>query len=181
LRRLFLKEYVGPIIHPEEQKNWIELTEKERKEAIHTRDLFLFVIERLNKGESVESVVNVQRGRKFFDTWLAQYGDDSIAELGGIHLCIEGASNIAVKEMQDKRIGISPLEKSTRYVQFWEKRHDGNYQYIIPGELKGTKIEDEYKKAMDLLFDTYSKLAEPYFNYIKQLYPKGDDETDRSF
>jgi thymidylate synthase ThyX len=181
LRRLFLKEYIGPIIHPELQKNWIELTEKERKEAIHTRDLFLHVIERLNKGESVESVVNIQRGRKFFDTWLAQYGDDSIAELGGIHLCIEGASNIAVKEMQDKRVGISPLEKSTRYVQFWEKRPDGNYQYIIPGELKGTKMEDEYKKAMDLLFETYSKMAEPYLNYIKQLYPKGDDETDRSF
>lgn len=181
LRRLFLKEYIGPIVHPEHQKSWVELSEKERREAIKTRDLFQKVIERLNKGENIDAVVNVQRGRKFFDTWLAQYGDDSIAELGGIHLCIEGASNLAVNEIQVKRIGISPLEKSTRYVQFWEKRADGGYQYVVPGELKGTKYENEFKKAMDLLFETYTRIAQPYLEYIKSLYMKGEDETDRSF
>ncbi len=181
LRRLFLKEYIEPIVRPEKQKNWIEMSEHERKEAIRTRDLFNEVILRLNKGEGIDAVVNLQRGRKFFDTWLAQYGDDSIAEMGGVHLCIEGASNIAVKEMQDKRVGISPLEKSTRYVQFWDKRQDGEYQYIIPGEIKGMPLEAEYKKLIDLLFDTYSNVAQPYLDYIKQLYPKGEDETDRSF
>lgn len=181
LRRLFLKEYIDPIVNPEKQKNWVELTERERKEAIRTRDLFNIVIERLNKGEGIDSVVNLQRGRKFFDTWLAQYGDDSIAELGGIHLCVEGASNVAVNEFQAKRIGISPLEKSTRYVQFWEKRLDGNYQYVIPGELRGTTLENDYIKGINLLFDLYSKIAPSYLEYVKQLYPKGDDETDRSF
>lgn len=181
LRRLFLKEYIGPIVKPEQQKNWTELSEKERKEAIRTRDLFLQVIERLNKGESIEAVVNIQRGRKFFDTWLAQYGDDSIAEMGGIHLCIEGISIVAIKEFEDKRIGISPLEKSTRYVQFWEKRPDGSYQYIIPGEIKGTEFEKEYKEVLDAIFETYIKISEPYLEYIKKKYPKGDDETDRSF
>lgn len=181
LRRLFLKEYIDPIVHPEKQKMWLEWTEKERKEAIRTRDVFLQVIERLNKGEGIDAVVNLQRGRKFFDTWLAQYGDDSIAEMGNVHVCIEGASIIAIKEFQDKRIGISPIEKSTRYVQFWEKRTDGEYQYVIPAELKGTPLEKEYKDAMDMLFATYIAMAEPHLAYIKQKYPKGDDETDKSF
>lgn len=181
LRRLFLKEYIDPIVHPELQKNWADMPEKDRKEAARTRDLFNEVITRLNKGEGIDAVVNLQRGRKFFDTWLAQYGDDSIAEMGGIHLCVEGASQIVVKEMQDKRVGISPLEKSTRYVQFWDKRADGHYQYIVPGELKGTKYESEYTQVMNLLFDAYSQLAEPYLDYIKGLYPKEVDETDRSF
>jgi thymidylate synthase ThyX len=181
LRRLFLKEYIEPIVSPEKQKTWEELNDKDRKEAIKTRELFKDVIERLNKGEGIDAVVNVQRGRKFFDTWLAQYGDDSIAEMGGIHLCIEGVSMILTKEIQDKRVGLSPLEKSTRYVQYWDRRPDGEYQYIVPGEVKGTKLEKEYVEVMNALFDTYSTLAEPYVDYIKGLYPKGEDETDRSF
>lgn len=181
LRRLFLKEYIEPILYPEKQKSWIPMTERERKEAINTRDLFRVVIDRLNKGEGIDAVVNVQRGRKFFDTWLAQYGDDSIAEMGNVHVCIEGASVIAIKEFQDKRIGISPLEKSTRYVQFWEKRADGEYQYIIPAEIKDTPIEVEYREAMDGLFEAYIEVSEPHLTYIKNKYPKGEDETDRSF
>lgn len=181
LRRLFLKEYIEPIVHPEQQKNWAAMSEKDRKEAIKTRDLFNEVVTRLNKGEGIDAVVNVQRGRKFFDTWLAQYGDDSIAEMGNVHVCIEGASIIAIKEFQDKRIGISPLEKSTRYVQFWEKRPDGEYQYLIPGEIKGTPIEKEYKEAMDGLFEAYIRISEPHLNYIKGKYSKGEDESDRSF
>src|SRR5438105_4810618 len=69
LRRLFLKEYIEPIVNPVAQKTWATMTEKERKEAVHTRDLFRIVIERLNSGEGIEVVVNIQRGRKFFDTW----------------------------------------------------------------------------------------------------------------
>src|SRR5207244_175121 len=122
-------------------KNWESLPAKEQKEELRTRDLFRQVIDRLNKGEGIDAVVNVQRGRKFFDTWLAQYGDDSIAEMGGIHLCLEGVSMIITKEIQDKRVGLSPLEKSTRYVQYWDRRPDGDYQYITPGELIGTKYE----------------------------------------
>src|SRR5579885_806104 len=181
LRRLFLKEYIDPIVHPERQKNWETFSEKEKKEAFATRDLFHKVIDRLNSGEGIEAVVNVQRGRKFFDTWLAQYGDDSIAEMGNIHVCIEGASIIAIKEFQDKRIGISPLEKSTRYVQFWEKRPDGEYQYIVPGEIKDSPLERDYKEAMDSLFETYISIAESHLAFIKRKYPKGEDETDKSF
>lgn len=181
LRRMFLDEYIKPIIKPEEQKDWGALSIKQKNEARQIRKNLLTIIEILNKGGGIEEVVNVQRGRKFFDTWLAQYGDDSIAEMGGVHLCVEGVSNVVIKEMQDKRIGISPLEKSSRYVQFWDKRADGEYQYIVPGEIKKTPLEKEYRKTMDLLFDTYSQIAQEYLEYIKNKYPKGDDETDRSF
>ncbi len=119
LRRLFLKEYIDPIINPEKQKDWETLALKERKESFETRKALLEMIEILNSGGGIDKIVNIQRGRKFFDTWLAQYGDDSIAELGGIHMCIEGLSMVETKELQDKRVGISHLEKSNRYVQYW--------------------------------------------------------------
>lgn len=181
LRRLFLKEYIEPILHPEQQRDWSQRSGAEKKEARKTRKLFLKVIDVWNRGGNIDEVVNIQRGRKFFDTWLAQYGDDSIAEMGGIHLCIEGLSMIVTKEIEDKRIGISPLEKSTRYVQYWEKRRDGEYQFVVPGEIKSTRYEKKYRQIMNTLFDTYAGLADPYLEYIKNRYPKGDDETDRSF
>lgn len=181
MRRMFLKEYVFPIAHPEDQKNWVELNKEEKQQALETKAKFVEVIEALNSGGGMEDIVNIQRARKFFDTWLAQYGDDSIAEEGSAHLCLEGVSNLVLEEIVNKRIGISPLVKSTRYVSFSTKRADGKYQYIVPGEIIGTELEQEYKDVMDLLFDTYSELEEPYLDYIKQLYPKGEDETDVSF
>lgn len=181
LRRMFLNEYLGTVVFPEKQPAWETLSKKEKKTSFALREKFLNYISFLNKEGGVDEVVNVQRGRAFFDRWLAEYGDDSIAEMGGVHLCVEGLSNIAVKEIEDKRIGLSPLEKSTRYVSFAQKRPDGEYQYIVPGEIMDTKLETEYKKGMDLLFGTYVDLLEPYLEYIKKLYPMGEDETERSF
>lgn len=181
LRRLFLKEYVGPIAHPELQKNWNELSEKEKDETLKVKEKFKNLIEFLNREGGIEYVVNIQRGRKFFDTWLAQYGDDSISELGGAHVGLEGVSLVATKEIQDKRVGLSPLEKSTRYVSFADQQLNGEYLYYVPGEIRALPLEKEYKKVMNALFETYIEIGEPYVEYIKKRYPQGEDETPNSF
>jgi thymidylate synthase ThyX len=181
MRRTFLKEYVNPIIHPEMQKNWNDLGQNEKDEEIGKKQKFEELIDFLNSHGGIDYVVNIQRGRKFFDKWLVDFGDDSISELGGVHLCIEGLSNIATKEIEDQRIGLSPIEKSSRYVSFADKDSNGNYRYLVPGEIKGTTQEEPYKVMMDILFSTYSNLLEPYLEYIKNLYPKDTDESDASF
>jgi len=181
LRRMFLDEYVDPIVNPAKQKSWLESTAKEKKEKLELKKKFLATIKFLNRTGGIEAVVNVQRGRAFFDKWLAEYGDDSIAELGGVHLFLEGVSNVAVNEIQAKRVGLSPLEKSSRYVSFAAKMPNGKYQYVVPGEIKGKPMEKDYRAAMDLLFDTYVRIMEPYLEYIKLKYPAGVDETPVSF
>lgn len=181
LRRMFIDEYINPIIYPERQKDWDGLTKQQKTKAEKTRENFKSWVSHMNETGGIDEVVNVQRGRQFFDKWLAEYGDDSIAELGGIHLFLEGISNVAANEIEAKRIGISPLEKSSRYVSFKEKREDGEYQYVVPGELKGTEDEAIFKGAMDKLFDIYSEIADPYKEYIKEIYPMGEDETPKSF
>lgn len=181
LRRTFLKEYIWPIAHPDQQKKWAELTQDDRREAQEVSQRLFNIVSFLNSTGSIDYVVNTQRARKFFDKWLAGYGDDSIAEMGGAHICIEGMSNVTLEELVNKRIGISPLIKSTRYVSFSERRTDGEYQYVIPGEIQGTSLESEYRDAIDTLFDTYANLQEPYLEYIKDRYPQGQDETDSSF
>ena len=61
-----------------------------------------------------EFLKNKNRGEEFYTRVLLEYGDDSVAELGGGQIAIEGLSNIAVKKIEDRRIGLSYLEKSSR-------------------------------------------------------------------
>ena len=63
-----------------------------------------------------EFLQNESRGEEFYNRVLLEYGDDSVAELGEAQIAIEGLSNIAVKKIEDRRIGLSYLEKSSRYV-----------------------------------------------------------------
>ena len=63
-----------------------------------------------------EFLSNENRGEEFYNKVLIEYGDDSVAELGIAQVAIEGISNIAVKKIEDRRIGLSYLEKSSRYV-----------------------------------------------------------------
>lgn len=181
LRRVFLDEYVKPTIDPENQKEWDKKNDVQKEEAIKLKSNFLEYIEYLNSKGGIEEVVNIQKGRGFFEKWLTEFGDDSISEMGGVHICIEGVSNIVVKEIEDTRIGMSPIEKSSRYVSFSDKHPDGTYKYVVPGEIKGTEYEKPFIYFMDRLFDSYSYLESQYLEYIKEIYPKGEDETENSF
>ena len=64
--------------------------------------------------------------RIYHDRVLVGYGDDSVAQLGGAHIACENISNVAAKILEDARIGIAPLEKSTRYVRFDQKDGAGS-------------------------------------------------------
>ena len=61
-----------------------------------------------------EFIHNPDRGKEFYDRVLLEYGDDSVAELGDAQIAIEWISNIAAKKLEDQRIGLSYLDKSSR-------------------------------------------------------------------
>src|SRR3990167_7594245 len=56
---------------------------------------------------------------------LVAYGDDSVGELEGTHVSFEKISMLAAKEIEDHRIGGSPIEQSTRYVFYDQKVEHG--------------------------------------------------------
>lgn len=124
-----------------------------------------------------DQLVATKKAEEFYDRVLVGYGDDSVAELGGAHLACEEISNLATKFVQDARIGISPLEKSTRYVYFHQKT-SGGYRYYRGEEIMRHAA---YSKTCDLLFDTYTKLQEPLAKWLKEKYPKPPDVTDRAY
>ncbi|NND87020.1 MAG: thymidylate synthase [Nitrosopumilus sp.] len=117
-----------------------------------------------------EFLKNKNRGEEFYNRVLLEYGDDSVAELGEAQIAIEGLSNIAVKKIEDRRIGLSYLEKSSRYVA-WNKKEDGKYRFYRDPEIKKSKYADLYEETCNFSFDVYSKNIEPMINYVREKYP----------
>jgi thymidylate synthase ThyX len=117
-----------------------------------------------------EFLKNKNRGEEFYDRVLLEYGDDSVAELGEAQIAIEGLSNIAVKKIEDRRIGLSYLEKSSRYVT-WNKKENGKYRFYRDEKIMSSKFANMYEDSCNLSFDIYSKNIEPMVNYIRGKYP----------
>jgi len=117
-----------------------------------------------------EFLKNKNRGEEFYNRVLIEYGDDSVAELGSAHIAIEGLSNIAVKKIEDRRIGLSYLEKSSRYV-VWNKKINGKYKFYEELTIMNSKFADEYIESCNLDFDVYSKYIESMIDYVREKYP----------
>ena len=118
----------------------------------------------------------VRRARAFYDRVLVGYGDDSVAQLGGAHVACEGISNVAAKYLEDPRIGIAPLEKSTRYVRFDRKDRDGRHLYFVEPTLAESRHGRDYIEVMELLFETYSRQMEPMIEHVRKAVPLEDTE-----
>ncbi|MDQ6918793.1 MAG: FAD-dependent thymidylate synthase [Candidatus Dormibacteraeota bacterium] len=118
-----------------------------------------------------------RRAEEFYERVLVGYGDDSVAELAGAHLAVERVSTLAAKALQDSRIGLSPLEKSTRYVRFDRLGADGRYGYYRSPELS----HRVYELAADHLFETFSELLEVVLPNLRERFPMDGDETERAW
>jgi thymidylate synthase ThyX len=117
-----------------------------------------------------EFLQNENRGEEFYNKVLLEYGDDSVAELGEAQIAIEGLSNIAVKKIEDRRIGLSYLEKSSRYVA-WDKKINGDFKFYREPEIMNSKYADKYLEACNLDFEVYSKNIQPVINYMQEQEP----------
>lgn len=117
-----------------------------------------------------EFLKNKNRGEEFYNRVLLEYGDDSVAELGEAQIAIEGLSNIAVKKIEDRRIGLSYLEKSSRYVA-WDKKENGKYRFYRDPEIMNSKFADMYEDTCNFSFDVYSKNIESMIKYVRERYP----------
>jgi thymidylate synthase ThyX len=113
----------------------------------------------------------LNKARAFYDRVLIGYGDDSVAQLGGAHLACEKISNVAANILEDARIGIAPLEKSTRYVRFDQKDESGNFLFYQEPTIMGSAHRADYLELMNLLFDTYSRQIEPIIDFVKLSLP----------
>ena len=120
-----------------------------------------------------EFLSNPNRGTEFYNKVLLEYGDDSVAELGTAQCAIEWISNIGAQKIEDHRIGLSFLEKSSRYVAF-DKKVNGVYKYHRDKKIMSSSFADNFIQSCDLSFETYSKNIAPMQNYLKEKIPIDD-------
>jgi len=117
-----------------------------------------------------EFLANESRGEEFYNKVLIEYGDDSVAELGIAQIAIEGISNIAVKKIEDRRIGLSYLEKSSRYVS-WDKKVNGHFKFYREPQIMDSKFANAYLDSCNLDFEIYSKNIQPMIDYVREKEP----------
>lgn len=91
-----------------------------------------------------------ERAAKLYDTIFLGYGDDSVAQLGGMHVACEWVSNVATKLLQRPRIG-AYLEQSTRYIPYDTEIAPGlGHRYY-----RDPVLGSDYTAAMDEIFAIY--------------------------
>ena len=123
--------------------------------------------------------VGMSRASSLYDKMILDFGDDSVAQLGGAHIACEQVSNVLTKILEKGRLA-AYLEQSTRYIYYNEKI-DGTYRYMIPPEVADSKHEREYCKYMDLLFDAYTEIQQQIIPVLEKKYPTGEKQSERAW
>src|SRR5690242_5359998 len=97
-------------------------------------------------GTASSEAAAVERAERLYARVFNDYGDDSVAQLGGAHIACEYVSNVLTKVLEWGRL-MSYLEQSTRYVPYTDKLH-GRWRYHVPAELEGGALRDAYIQTM---------------------------------
>ncbi|MBT5848831.1 MAG: thymidylate synthase [Acidimicrobiaceae bacterium] len=150
--------------------------------ALSLRRLFLkeFVGELDIEGDrSIDATVGLRRAEELYDTVFFEYGDDSVAQLGGVHLACEQASNVLTKILEWGRL-MSYLEQSTRYIAY-DQRLGGRYRYYRDPEILTSALGTRYVADMDRMFDGYSGLVPQLQEFFRAVEPKDPADSDFAY
>jgi len=150
--------------------------------TLSLRRLFLkeFVGELDIEGDrSIDATVGLRRAEELYDRVFFEYGDDSVAQLGGVHLACEQASNILTKVLEWGRL-MAYLEQSTRYIAY-DQRLGGRYRYYRDPEMLTSIHGTRYVADMDRMFEAYSALVPQMMEFFRQIEPKSPADSDFAY
>src|SRR5215510_13421409 len=120
--------------------------------------------------------VGVERAERLYKRVFDEYGDDSVAQLGGVHLACEGVSNVMTKLLEWGRL-MAYLEQSTRYIPYAD-RPGGRWRYHVPAEVRGTPLERDFEATLDLMFETYARWLEPMQVHFRARHPRQPSDSE---
>jgi thymidylate synthase ThyX len=147
------------------------------RSAKSVRRLFLDeFLNQLQTHESPNSIVGLDRAERLYSRVFSEYGDDSVAQLGGAHIACEGISNVLTKILERGRL-MAYLEQSTRYVPYTD-RPNGRWKYVVPDDLSDPALLKLFTEILDRAFETYTRWIEPVQQYYRDRYPKSSDDSD---
>ncbi|HEY9555466.1 MAG TPA: FAD-dependent thymidylate synthase [Acidimicrobiales bacterium] len=125
---------------------------------------------------TIDATIGLRRAEELYDRVFFEYGDDSVAQLGGVHLACEQASNLLTKVLEWGRL-MSYLEQSTRYIAY-DTRLGGRYRYYRDPEVLGSNLGLRYVGDMDRLFDSYAELVPVMADFYREQFPKASTDSD---
>src|SRR5436305_1093282 len=143
------------------------------------RRLFLdeFVGELDTAGDStIDATIGLKRAEELYQRVFFEYGDDSVAQLGGVHLACEQSSNLLTKILEWGRL-MAYLEQSTRYIPY-DHRLGGRYRYYRDPDILGSSLGTRYVGDLDRLFDTYAQLLPAMQDWVRSRHPKDPGDSD---
>ncbi len=126
---------------------------------------------------SVDATVGLERAEQLYEKVFVEYGDDSVAQLGGVHLACEQSSNILSKVLEWGRL-MAYLEQSTRYIAYNNRLDSGHYRYYRPSEILDSPYGARYVGDMDRVFDTYGALLPVMQAWVAERFPQQPGDSD---
>jgi thymidylate synthase ThyX len=120
--------------------------------------------------------VGIERAEKLYDRVFVEYGDDSVAQLGGVHLSCEQASQLLAKALEWGRLA-AYLEQSTRYMRY-DDSPGGRWRASIPPELEDTELEPRYRGYLDEVFGLYGEMFQPMYEWYERRFPQDAGDSD---
>src|SRR5271166_3651409 len=150
------------------------------RSAKSLRRLFLdeFVEELDVTGDtSLDATVGLRRAEQLYERVFSEYGDDSVAQLGGVHLACEQSSNLLTKVLEWGRL-MSYLEQSTRYLAYNQRLDTGHYRYYRDPAVLDSQLGARFVGEMDRVFDTYGALLPRMQAWVAEQFPQQAGDSD---
>ncbi len=126
---------------------------------------------------TIDATVGLRRAENLYERVFFEYGDDSVAQLGGVHLACEQASNVLTKVLERGRL-MAYLEQSTRYIAYDHRLPSGHYRYHRPPEILESTLGARYVGDMDRMFDSYGALLQRLVAWLGTRYPRQPGDSD---
>ncbi|MDE0232369.1 MAG: FAD-dependent thymidylate synthase [bacterium] len=123
---------------------------------------------------SEDPLIKLKRAEDLYKRVFYEYGDDSVAQLGGVHLACEQASNLLTKVLEWGRLA-AYLEQSTRYIAY-DQRLGDRYRFFLPPEVDESPLRDDYLDMMNRLFETYREMRPVMIDYFTRRHPRREGD-----
>lgn len=119
------------------------------------------------------------RADRLYARVFSDYGDDSVAQLGGAHVALEEVSNLVTKRLEWGRLA-AYLEQSTRYLPY-DVKPDGRYRYHRDVEVLAGPHADAYERELDAIFDIYAELLPRMLDWVRARWPREASTSEPAY
>lgn len=122
------------------------------------------------------AAVGTARAEGLYQRVFSEYGDDSVAQLGGAHVAIEEISNLLTKQVEWGRLA-AYLEQSTRYIAY-DQQVDGRWRYHRDADVMAGPHARAYVDTLDAIFATYAQSIPTVLNWVRVTWPQDGSTSD---